>query len=248
VTSPWVLQARTALWAVHQAVGLVPEAIRDEAVTRVETGPPAVAPRRTRTALAAMGVLLRQERWDREHGQAPAGTAPGGASPAPVRAELLDAPALAMDAVVDAAWILASHLRRRPLLVYGYAWRHASQSSEWGAAHLYLRTAMQFAAPAVAGEICGLLEGADCAVRSALRIARDRRQVPGNPPCPCCGQRLLRIDTAPPRPEWTVTCTAGCRCTGEGCPCGMPAQVEQAPHVWELDQVWARVPVPATVA
>jgi hypothetical protein len=85
------------------------------------------------------------------------------------------------------------------------------------------------------------LDRRDAAARVALRVDRTRERLRGNPPCPGCGERLLRVESACPPAARVVVCTAGCQCTGQQtCPCGMPVRTEWAPHVWlesDLDHV-----------
>ncbi|MDG4832407.1 hypothetical protein O7627_24310 [Solwaraspora sp. WMMD1047] len=50
--------------------------------------------------------------------------------------------------------------------------------------------------------------------------------------CPGCGVRLLQLHDAGPRDHWTVTCGAGCTCTGDGCPCQMPIRAQGVTHIW----------------
>ena len=106
-----VLHAQTALHALADALGMVDEAIRDEAITRVRVGPPSAAPRRGPRSIARLSALIHSERCDRVT-NARAGIHQIGSTCAPVRAELLDlarrAPGLVDEVATDAAWIVAS--------------------------------------------------------------------------------------------------------------------------------------------
>jgi hypothetical protein len=237
MTHPLTLHALTALWALQSARGAIDGVIRDEAVQRTPIGPPAGTQTRSSGSLATFGQLLHQERLDRVQAQQQ-GITQIGASPAPVRAELLDAERVALEAVVDAAWLVASALRRRPLLVYGAAWA-LWRADEWSRATAYLRLALPHCPPAGARDALEVLDSADAAVRSATRLDRPRRLVPGNPPCPRCHQRMLRIETsAPRRSDRVVVCTARCSCRGEDCTCGMEVRAAGVRHIWPLAQAW----------
>ena len=243
---PYVLRARAALWALRDALNAVPEAIRDEAITRVPIGPPSSGqPRYARgpRSNARLSALLHDERADRVTNQR-AGIQQIGVTSAPVRAELLDlarrAPVLVDELTTDAAWIIASSLRRRPLLVYGHAWTLAARLLvDEHPAIAYLRVALPYAPPAVARDVLAVLDNEADTAWSTLRLDRPHTQVPDNPPCPACGTRMLRIETSGPRADWVVTCGAGCVCAGNGCPCGMPVRPEQARHIWTFPDVWA---------
>jgi hypothetical protein len=50
---------------------------------------------------------------------------------------------------------------------------------------------------------------------------------------------MLRVETSGPRSAWIVVCTAGCRCLGPDCPCGMPTRAEDAGHAWALTSIWS---------
>jgi hypothetical protein len=87
--------------------------------------------------------------------------------------------------------------------------------------------------PATAGDISRHLGQADTAIRRTLRIQPDHWPLPGNPPCPLCGVRLLRVQVSPSdSADWTVVCTAGCRCRGDRCPCGMAITAQGVRHIW----------------
>ncbi|MGI5144808.1 hypothetical protein ACQEVC_45575 [Plantactinospora sp. CA-294935] len=72
----------------------------------------------------------------------------------------------------------------------------------------------------------------DARIRTALGLGPDEQVLPGAE-CPACGRRPMTACTAAPDPaDWTVVCTAGCRCAGQGCGCAMLVQVEGAVHIW----------------
>jgi len=241
VTHPNVLHAQTALHALADALGMVDEAIRDEAITRVRVGPPSAAPRRGPRSIARLSALIHSERCDRVT-NARAGIHQIGSTCAPVRAELLDlahrAPGLLAEVATDAAWIIASSLRRRPLLVYGHAWRIVAAGEHPAVG--YLRVALPCAPSAVAQEALAILDGAADHAWSVLRLDRPHMPMPGNPPCPCCDQRMLRVETSGPRNSWAVTCGARCECAGpvSECLCGMVERCAGVRHIWPLAAIW----------
>jgi hypothetical protein len=78
------------------------------------------------------------------------------------------------------------------------------------------------------------LASTDDAIRRGLGLLPDLWTLPANPACPHCGVRLLRVQrSAPDSADWTIVCTAGCRCRGVGCPCGMLERVEGVGHIWD---------------
>lgn len=99
--------------------------------------------------------------------------------------------------------------------------------------HAYLADALPAANPATARDIADHLTAADAAIRRTLRVGPDHWPLPANPPCPTCGVRMLRaVTSAPASRDWTVVCTAGCRCAGNDCPCGMDQPTDRVPHIW----------------
>ena len=238
---PYFLRARAALWALTDALGAVSEAVQSEAITRVPLGPPSATPRtearRGPRSSARLAALLHDERADRIANERN-GIHQIGATSAPVRAELLDlarrAPVLVDEVSTDAAWIVASSLRRRPLLVYGHAWLVAGRLVDEHPAVAYLRVALAHAPRPVVEEVLAMLDREADVAWSTLRLVRPHMPMPGNPPCPCCDQRMLRVETSGPRASWAVTCGTGCVCAGDRCPCGMDIGVSGARHVWRL--------------
>ena len=236
MTHPHVLTAQTALWALTDALSAIPGVIRAEATTRAKVGPRQPSPRRGPRSLKRLSALIHDERAERIV-TTRSGGQPDVAMPAPVRAELLDAPRVAEEALTDSAWIIASSLRHRPLLVYGRVWRLLA-TREMPAPAGYLRIALPHAAPTIAREVAGILNAADLRVRTATHMPRPLAMLPGNPACPGCGQRMLRVETtAPDRTLWAVVCAARCVCAGDDCPCGMPVRERGCPHVWSIGDV-----------
>lgn len=95
--------------------------------------------------------------------------------------------------------------------------------------------------PSTAGELHRWLAGEDARLRAALGMEPDRRPIPGAPPCPACGMRLLRTQTsAPDRSAWTVVCTStSCRCAGLTCTCDMPIRAAGVAHIWATAEACA---------
>lgn len=87
------------------------------------------------------------------------------------------------------------------------------------------------------------LASTDEVIRKALQLQPDLWTLPTNPPCPCCSVRLLRVHrAAPDSAAWTVICSAGCRCSGDGCPCGMLVPVQGVGHIWDRTASFLAVP------
>ncbi|MEV2236685.1 hypothetical protein [Micromonospora sp. NPDC049891] len=87
--------------------------------------------------------------------------------------------------------------------------------------------------PATAHDVSHHIHQADTAIRRALRLGDDWWPLPGNPKCPGCGTRMLRARTSNPnRAAWPIICTAGCRCTGNTCPCPAVTKFRGTPHIW----------------
>lgn len=119
------------------------------------------------------------------------------------------------DAITQTRWLLASAGHGRPATWPGLA------------------SGINAADPATARDIGRWLWPADDAIRAGLHLPQDHVHIPWNPACPACGVRLLRAHIAAPDPSvWTVVCLAGCRCLGDGCPCGMLVQERGVPHIW----------------
>jgi len=234
---PQALHAMTAIHATRYALQLVNSTIRDEAIHRTPIGPPTrtPVPRRGPRSQARLTALIHNERADRIHNER-VGIHQIGATAAPVRADLLDLAhtglARLASTLEDCAWITASSLRRRPLLVYGHAWTVGAPLIGEHPAVAYLRVALPVAPLPVAHEVLGLLSAMADDAWSTLRLAPPHTRHPDEPPCPGCGQHMLRIHQAGPRTAWTVTCGARCVCAGGGCPCGMTELVAGIHHIW----------------
>ena len=99
--------------------------------------------------------------------------------------------------------------------------------------------------PSTARDAYAHLAAADKRIRAALHMPPDHLPMIGNPPCPGCGTRLLRIWTSAPDPrDHVVICTADCRCTNS-CGCGMDVRESGAPHVWSGDSTLVTALLPA---
>ena len=72
------------------------------------------------------------------------------------------------------------------------------------------------------------LKPPDAAIRKALQLGEDLDIAAGNPDCPVCTVRLIRVRPA----SGLIVCTAGCRCAGDACVCGMLVKERGAPHIW----------------
>jgi len=85
--------------------------------------------------------------------------------------------------------------------------------------------------PAGAERLTGWLAGLDAEIRAELELGPAREELLAGAACPACSTRLLHAQAlVPGRP---VVCRwVGCRCAGEGCPCGMTAPVAGLVHVW----------------
>ncbi|MEV0431529.1 hypothetical protein [Micromonospora sp. NPDC050495] len=90
--------------------------------------------------------------------------------------------------------------------------------------------------PGTAAEVAQHLQDEDGWLRPAIGMWPQREPMPGVP-CPACQRRTLHVQTAGPESAWTVVCAADCRCTGEGCRCGMPGAVEATVHIWPRETV-----------
>jgi hypothetical protein len=103
------------------------------------------------------------------------------------------------------------------------------------------------ATPATARDVTGYLADADRVARRAVLLVDERVALPGID-CPACGVRMLEAHTAAPRHAWTITCAAGCRCTGSTCPCAtlLPdtTPASDVPHIWPWFSVTRAVPMP----
>jgi len=231
MTHPRILHALTAVYSLRQAYRWLRQAVTDEAVQRVHLAPGPSGPPRSRAALRRFDQLLQAERADRIHADR-AGITQVGSTAAPVRPELLDAQRRAELAAAEQAWELHYALMFRPLVGWGPQWVHLA-GDRWLGTTGYLLLALTVVDPVTAGEVAAALRRCDAALRSVLRAERSLDPLPGSPPCPACGERRLRVESACPPPARVVVCEAGCRCTGElDCPCGMPVLDERVHHIW----------------
>jgi hypothetical protein len=237
MTHPHQLAAIAALSALRHAHPLLAAQARAEAYS-------SPIPRRTRTVApserqqAARAVLLRSERGDRVHG-ARAGLAPAGASPAPVRAALLDAQVAAETLIGMLCWDVADLLRHQPP-PYVDARRAHIRYSTFDARCAYLASGVRWVPPAQADRIARQLARADRTVRAVLGIGPDRRPLPGDRVCPACGQTTLRAEiSSPDERDWTIAClppTGRCECLGSQCSCRRPGREPGLAHIWPAEE------------
>lgn len=212
-STPAVLSALAALSALTDARAWLAEAPVVEAQhTRRRVAPPRDM---TDRAGARMDRLLSTERAERRTTDIPSTP-----HPVPVRPALLDAQAAADAAVVDAAWIVASGLRRHPLLVVHHFARRALGDA-WRAAVLQLRIGL----PALACECAGAHRGGclDVVAEQVSRIlvqADERARTVlgmGSPwvalalACDTCRRRTVEAEvSSTDERDWIARCRNGC--------------------------------------
>jgi hypothetical protein len=93
--------------------------------------------------------------------------------------------------------------------------------------------AIESVAPMTARDIAGWLRNADKRIRRVLLLEPDVSPVQGDPACPVCTVRMLRVQhSAPDHRDWTIVCGIACRCSGDTCPCDMDIRERGAPHIW----------------
>ncbi len=103
--------------------------------------------------------------------------------------------------------------------------------------------------PSTAAHIAQWAVEADQRIRRELALPPDEQPLPGNPRCPSCRQRLLRVHTAAPDPTaWTATCGAYCACLGNQCRCGMPTRVAGVEHIWRRADLFAALRISRRLA
>lgn len=121
--------------------------------------------------------------------------------------------------VGSAYWLVKSALRDRPPTP--------------GSALERLAATLPDVDPATARDAGRHLNRADTALRQYLRLGYDHHDVPGNPRCPDCGHRTLRLWTsAPDRNDWAIVCTA----------LTTPGAV---PHIWAGNRAADLLPIGA---
>lgn len=224
--SQHILAALAALAALTEARRWLADAPAVEA----QPGLRRVAQPRELTTRAAGRAdrLLVTERAERRVTDIP--TTP---HPVPIRPALLDAQAAVMDAAVDAAWIVASGLRRRPLLVVHHVARR-TWGDPWAAAILQLRVGLPWLAcdcpsaewwggrardagnvhrggclDKVAAEVAQLLTTADQRARTVLGIGPS--WVSLALACEDCRRRTVEAEvSSPDERDWIARCGNGC--------------------------------------
>lgn len=229
MTHPYNLAAVAAWWSLQESEEWIQPTILAEAESG-RVGRPARL--RSPAALRRLGALAGAARAELAADRIAAGRAgltdtakALGATPAPVRADLLDAQAAAGQAYFDL------------LQLIGEAACDRLDNA------LDPRTVVDLRALAIedaireldqwrALEAARALWGADRAVRDAVRVGPSQEPYEGV--CPACGSYGLVWETAAgDSAEWTVLCAYGCRCVGETCGCGLPVRVRGADHRWE---------------
>lgn len=238
---PRALHATAALWSLRKAT----EVYLVDLVGAGGVGgraPERDARPRRRAALDRWDALLRTERVERLVNDQ-AGIHQVGASAGPVDAGLLDAQALAAQALVDAGWLVQSALAGRPLLAWSDGWLVLAAGDHRRARLAWLTIVVPLLAGAAAVDVAELLAAADRRVRAACQLtpADDQEPIATLPPCPACQDRLLIAQVAAPTPiRWTVVCTGrACICrgpggplAGDGCSCRMPTRIAGVRHIW----------------
>lgn len=224
MTHPHNLDAIVAWYAVADARSWIAPTIEAEA----ETGRTnRYAPRLTAAAIARRGEVYaaarfqdRAARWASRH---LTDTTKGlGETPAPVRAELLDAPTTAARAVREVEQLLAQAAAERDEGRHP----HAGDTLRWQT----IPGALADLDPWRAQTASAVLWAAAETIRTAVR--RRRANEPYEASCPACDAYALVWETYADDPLlWTVRCD--CVCRGDECPCGLPVRVVDATHRWE---------------
>lgn len=230
MTHPHTLAAVTALNSLRASYPRLADLVEAEAFQRHDVRPRST-PRRDvgERVRERENALLREERADRVHG-ARQRLAPAGASPAPIRAALLDAQIRAQVTLEMLCWDVAE-------LVRTDAQAGTVRYAGWESRCDYLVDLLVELPPAQAARVARQIVRVDQAVRSAAGIGPDRRRLPGDPPCPACGRDTLRVEvSALDERDWTVTCAPDCRCTGHQCACKRPDREPGLPHLWPLEE------------
>lgn len=103
--------------------------------------------------------------------------------------------------------------------------------------------------PTTASHIARWVAEADQRIRHELGLPPDEQTLPGNPRCPSCRQRLLRVQTSAPDPTaWTATCGASCACLGDRCRCGMPTRIAGVEHIWRRTDLFTALRISRRLA
>lgn len=203
MTHPWHLHATAALLSLHAA--LTHLAAAQERVARVRWRlTDGVQAWRPNSVLVAGGGGIAND-----GGLLAAASRDNPA--APEAAYLASLAERALEGVDGARWLIFAAIRQMP--------------HDWDST----RQAISLVDPGTARAMLAWLRPPDDAVRKALHLDRDEAPIlPANPECPNCTVRLLRLRPA----SGMVVCTAGCRCRGDGCPCGMLVREQGVPHIW----------------
>lgn len=108
------------------------------------------------------------------------------------------------------------------------------------------------------GDVAGQLQRANTIARQAARVLDEDPVQPLEHHCPACGRQSLQLhydrgdlvaaaDGVTPRnrSRWYAACVSGqCRCTVEGCGCGMRTRIVGRRHAWawgELPDLWRAI-------
>lgn len=231
MTHPHALAAQAALHSLREAHGWLLATIEAEAGG-------ATAPRPTGPLTARAAQLrdagLRAERAERltaaRYGLADT-TAGLGASPMPIRPELLDAQALAATAVAEAASLMEQALDAHPAFDAHPTLRSAPGG--WWTTTAWMLTVLPYVGHWTAQATARAARIADRSIRQA--VGEGASHEPYEARCPACDGYSLVTETAAPPDHRTVLCDlTDCRCTGDECPCGVDERLPGLPHRWPL--------------
>lgn len=217
-SNPHVLHAVAALASLRQARAWLLDAPTAEAQPGLRR---TAAPRELTTRAAGRADrLLRTERAERTVTDIPTTS-----HPTPVRPALVDAQTDVHETAVYAAWIVASALRHRPLLVLHHQARRL-WGDPWAAAVLQLHAGVPWLVcdcpprvdgrhrggclDVVARDVGGMLARAGERARRVLGVGPAWVPIPGRP-CPRCGRCCIEAEvSADDEREWIARCGNGC--------------------------------------
>jgi hypothetical protein len=238
IQHPHQLHAQAALWSLRAALRYLAEHREAVLIRRPQLGPAQVRPR-SLASLQQHDVVLRQERAERAAGSLN-GLKPSAGSSGPISPGLIDLERETNQALVEAHGLLAYAHHRHPVLAWSGHWHDVlddlfavTRDARW----TWMVTVLPVTRPGIAEAVGITLADADARVRAVCGIEPDRIALPLAPECPACGVRRLRVqNSAPNSARWTVVCaSAGCRCTGTDCACGMDVRVRGVGHIWSAD-------------